>query len=326
MSVAKKNTNDELESRVSVFVPCYNHGPYVERCLRSIFAQTLAPKHLLVIDDGSTDDSKNVIERVLLDCPFPAKLISRENRGLCATLNEGIEHMDAEYFAYIGSDDIWLPDFLEERQKLLDSRPKAVLAYGDAYLLDAQDNVIESTVDWSPEYRDGDALPMLLRFCVPINSSVFYRRSALDKRRWNEESKLEDYELYLKLAHDGEFAYDPRIFSAWRMHGNNVSGDLELMLDEVLASQARVAKMAGWDADRLSGIQKHVRFLFAEYFLRRGLRRKAVGLFIRSFSAAPSRKSIIKVFVQLLVPQFLLQFRVNRNRRKTTERLGAVRI
>ncbi len=75
--------------KVFVLVPSYNHAPFVERCLRSIFRQTLPPAKLLVIDDGSGDDSVKIIERMLADCPFPAQLIARENLGLCRTLNEG---------------------------------------------------------------------------------------------------------------------------------------------------------------------------------------------------------------------------------------------
>lgn len=327
MSVAEKNSKDDAESRISVFVPCYNHGPFVERCLRSIFAQTLVPKHLLVIDDGSTDDSKNIIERVLNDCPFPAELISRENRGLCATLNEAIEHMDAEYFAYIGSDDIWFPEFLNERAKLLDSRPRAVLAYGNAYLIDEHDKVIESSTDWSDAiYRDGDALPMLFRGTAPLSSTVFYRRAALEKRRWNENSRLEDYELYLQLAHDGEFAFDSRIFSAWRMHGYNVSGDLQLVLDEVIAAQGRVAKVMGWNEEKLAAINKQTRFHHAEDFVRKGHRAKAASLFLCSLAGAPSLKSIARMLILLLVPETILRLRTKLVRDKNTRHYGDIKV
>ncbi len=77
--------------------------------------QTRQPAELLVIDDGSSDESPRIIERVLSDCPFSCEFIARENRGLCATLNEGLQRTGGEYFAYLGSDDLWLPDFLQER-------------------------------------------------------------------------------------------------------------------------------------------------------------------------------------------------------------------
>ncbi|HNU09464.1 MAG TPA: glycosyltransferase family A protein, partial [Pyrinomonadaceae bacterium] len=121
---------------VTVVVPSYNHARFVERTLRSIFAQTLAPKNLIVIDDGSKDESVAVIEQTLRDCPFASELIVRENRGLCATLNEALSKTDSEYFAYISSDDLWFPGFLSSRSRMLNERPKAVLAYGYSFLID----------------------------------------------------------------------------------------------------------------------------------------------------------------------------------------------
>src|SRR3712207_6667375 len=122
--------------RVAVVVPSYNHAPFVAAALRSVFAQTRAPARLLVIDDGSRDGPPRVIGEALKDCPFPCELIARGNRGLCATLNEGLAKTEGEYFAYLGSDDLWLPGFLEARAAQLEQRPSAVLAYGHAYLVD----------------------------------------------------------------------------------------------------------------------------------------------------------------------------------------------
>ncbi len=180
-------------TRVSVVVPSYNHASFVERTLRSIFRQTFAPAELLVIDDGSTDGSPKIIEPVLHDCPFPCELVARENRGLSATLNQGFARARGEYFAYLGSDDLWLPDFLRARVRLLESRPDAVLAYGHAYFIDEQNRIVDCTADWA-HYADGDVREMLLQTIAPMSPTVLYRRDALEQQRWNEESKLEDYE------------------------------------------------------------------------------------------------------------------------------------
>ena len=107
-------------------MPSYNHAPFVAAALRSVFAQTLAPARLLVIDDGSRDGSPGIIEDALKDCPFPCELIARGNRGLCATLNEGLAKTDGAFFAYLGSDDLWLPGFLEARVRALEERPRAL--------------------------------------------------------------------------------------------------------------------------------------------------------------------------------------------------------
>src|SRR5690348_2721533 len=93
----------ETVTRDSVFVvvPSYNHAPFVTRCLRSIIGQTVQPKKLLVIDDGSNDGSPAIIEKVLNECSFECELIARENRGLTSTLNQALSLSDGEYFAYL---------------------------------------------------------------------------------------------------------------------------------------------------------------------------------------------------------------------------------
>ena len=110
-------------ARVSVVVPSYNHARFVEAALRSVFRQTLQPARLLVIDDGSGDDSPRRIEKTLQDCPFPCELIVRANRGLCATLNEGLARSGGEFFAYLGSTTSGSP--LPARASLSRSAPLA---------------------------------------------------------------------------------------------------------------------------------------------------------------------------------------------------------
>src|SRR5687768_1375138 len=153
----------EKEKRREVFaaVPSYNHAPFVEKCLRSIIGQTLLPTKLLVIDDGSTDGSADIIEKVLRDCPVDCELIKRENLGLSATLNEAFSLSSGEFFAYLGSDDVWLPDFLDEQTRLLNSRPSTVLAFSHAYVIDERDRIVDSTDKWT-DFADGDLLPTLL--------------------------------------------------------------------------------------------------------------------------------------------------------------------
>jgi len=226
----------DASSSTSVVVPSYNHAQFVEVTLRSIMKQTRAPQELIVIDDGSTDDSPRVIERVLNNCPFHCELIARENRGLSATLNEGFERTRGEYFAYLGSDDLWLPEFLDARVKLLEARAQAVLAYGHTYFIDEENRIVDCTADWA-RYADGDARAMLLETTAPMSPTVLYRRAALAGQRWNDAARLEDYDLYLRLSEEGEFAFDARILSAWRRHGSNVSWDQTLMLDEQLLAQ-----------------------------------------------------------------------------------------
>ena len=147
---------------MSVVVPAYNHAPFVALTLRSIFRQTIVPAELFVIDDGSTDGSPKIIDTVLHDCPFPCEFVARQNRGLSATLNEGFARTGGNSFAYLCSDDLWLPDFLHARVSLLASRRDAVLGYSHAYFVDEKNSIVDCTADWA-NYADGDARALLLK-------------------------------------------------------------------------------------------------------------------------------------------------------------------
>ncbi len=296
---------------LSVFVPCFNHGRYVAQTLRSIFRQTLPPSRLLVIDDGSTDDSAKVIERTLADCPFESEFISRPNRGLSATLNEGFERLSGKYFAYIGSDDLWLPDFLEARVSLLESAPDAVLAHGNAYVIDGNSKVIENSADYNT-YVNDEARPLLDRSTAPISSTVCYRRAALEKHSWNEQSRLEDLELYLFLSYDGRFAFDPAVRSTWRMHDSNASRDFEWMLAEALAAQRRVAKSLGLPTAKLRDVEAKTSMEYALLFARRGASAKALDLLLKHWWYVPGGEKPLKIFGHFLLPQFVRRMRARR--------------
>jgi len=173
--------------RVSVVVPSCNHVKFIERCLKSIFRQTLPSFELLVIDDGSQDESVALIDRILKDCPFPCEFIARRNLGLCKTLNEGFAKTSGDYFCYLGSDDVWFPAFLASRVALLEAKPNAPLAYGPVFVIDEKDRITNSTRD-SAACAEGTNRAQLWRGVGIFSSSVCFRRaklSAQPSRGWS---------------------------------------------------------------------------------------------------------------------------------------------
>jgi alpha-1,3-rhamnosyltransferase len=310
---------------VSVVVPSYNHAQFVEATLRSIMKQTRQPAELLVIDDGSSDESPRIIERVLSDCPFPCEFIARKNLGLCATLNEGLQRTGGEYFAYLGSDDLWLPEFLQERVALLELRPAAALAYGHAYFIDEQNRIVDSTAEWA-SYADGDARAMLLQTTAPMSPTVLYRRNALQQFPWREAARLEDYDLYLRLSVAGEFAFDRRVLSAWRRHSSNVSWDQTLMLEEQLRAQREAALRFGFTDRQIEKLQTTTKFNRAEDFLRLGQKSQALSLIMHNATGANSARATARMLLRLLIPNSFMRRRARVRQRRAQERYGIIEI
>ncbi len=310
---------------ITVVVPSYNHARFVERTLRSIFRQSLRPEKLIVIDDGSKDESVAVVERALADCPFPSELIARENRGLCATLNQAFELATGDYFSYLGSDDVLVSTALEQQVSLLKNRPKAVLAFGHAYLIDADDNIVDSTENWTP-FADGNMLPLLLKGQIFSSPGVVYRRSALETQRWNEDAILEDYELYLKLSGDGEFARNTNVVGGWRQHGSNVSGDAASMLNEWIAAQDRVAEYLPHSREELDELQQELKFASVANLVRSGRKGEAFRLFRRNIGGATSVRQMLGMMTRLIAPRTFFEANQRRKRRINTEHYGKMPI
>lgn len=312
----------EEQPSVAVVVPSYNHARFVGAALRSVFAQTHRPARLVVIDDGSADDSVRTIERTLRNCPFPCELIARPNRGLCATLNEGLARTSGEFFAYLSSDDLWLPEFLAARVRLLRDRPGAALAYGHCFLIDEEGRVVDSTADWA-SYADGDARGMLVGTTAPMSPTVLHRRAFVERHGWNDRARLEDYELYLRLALEGEFAFDPRPLAAWRRHGSNTSRAQALMLEEQLAAQHRVLPLYGLGESEIARLHARLSFARAEDFLRLGEKRAALRLALSNLRGADARTAA-RLALRLLTPYALVRRRDARRARHAAARHGTL--
>lgn len=308
---------------VSVIVPSYNHELFIGRCLRAIINQSLRPLELIVIDDGSSDDSLKVIERILETCPFDSELIARPHKGLSPTLNEGLELSRGQYFAYLASDDVWLPAFLEARVACLQSRPDAVLAYGHAFVINENDEIVECSGDWA-KYSDGNVRQMLLHHIVPFSPSVLYRCEAVKEHCWNEKAGLEDYDMYLRLSAAGEFAFDSEPLCAWRSHRYNQSRNLDFMLEECLKAQRNAVSSINIGNAELRMAHSELKWRYAADFIKAGQKRKALGLLCQNLGGAPSYSSVARNMTSLLLPKQTLHWRRRFVQRRAFKRYGSL--
>ena len=289
-------------AHIEVVVPSYNHGRFVSETLRSIFRQALAPARLLVIDDGSRDDSPAIIERTLAECPFPCELVVRPNRGLCATLNEAFSRTSGEFFAYIGSDDTWEPHFLSTLSTMLESDARAVAAYGHAWIINERGDRISCSSDGG-QYFGGDMrLALLAGRSIPKSPTVLHRRSALGQFSWNERSRLEDYEMYLRLSGLGPFAFTPHVVGSWRQHDSNVSANVLFMLDSALDAHDRVGPTLGVASRGLKRTRAALVFRAGGYYLDVGDRRAALECTARGLRGAANVGAIARRLVKLATP------------------------
>jgi glycosyltransferase involved in cell wall biosynthesis len=196
---------------VSVVVPSYNHARYVQAAVQSVLDQSYAHVELIVIDDGSTDDSLEVLER--LGGGF--HLESQPNAGQAATLNRGWTIARGEILSYLSADDLLMPHAIANAVEYLRRSPATVMVYGDFDLIDERSRVLRRV-----RAPDFDYFDMVVRTACPPGPGVFFRRGAHEAAGgWNPAFRQwPDYDYWLRLGLQGSFQRIPQALAAFRVH------------------------------------------------------------------------------------------------------------
>jgi glycosyltransferase involved in cell wall biosynthesis len=180
--------------KISVVIPAYNAAPFLPRCLKSVFAQTLRPAEVIVVDDGSTDDTAAVATEL------GARVIRRVNGGLSAARNTGIQGASSEWIGLLDADDIWAPEKLERQAACI--RPETVLVYTGIRIFD------DSGVREERLAIDAISARKMLRYRNSITpSTVLVRREAvMQDGGFREDIRAcEDWEMWMRLQSLGQF-------------------------------------------------------------------------------------------------------------------------
>lgn len=123
-----------IPMRFSVIIPLYNKAPYVGKALQSVLDQTFTDYEMIVVDDGSTDESARIAEEALSDASVDWQLIRQENAGVSMARNNGAVRSKGDFLCFLDADDWWAPSFLAEMSALIDEYPEAGI-YGTGYVI-----------------------------------------------------------------------------------------------------------------------------------------------------------------------------------------------
>ncbi|HZS05717.1 MAG TPA: glycosyltransferase [Blastocatellia bacterium] len=218
-----------MSQLVSVIVPCYNQAHFLGAAIESILNQTYPHFEIIVVNDGSTDDTAEVAAR------HPGvRHLYQPNRGLSAARNTGARASRGAYLVFLDADDLLLPNALEDGVKCLSEHPEAGLAYG-LYQLMAEDGApLQLDARPVPEKIDYEAFLRGNR--VGMVATGVYRRSAFEAvGGFNPTVRCcEDYELYLRFVRDFPIARHPDVVAVYRQHGAGLSRNSALMLITLL--------------------------------------------------------------------------------------------
>ncbi len=233
---------------VSVIVPVYNGRAYIGAALESLRAQTYADWEALVVDDGSTDGSAEIV-RGFGRGDARIALHQQANRGLPAARNAGIRRAGGEFVAFLDADDLWLPHKLERQ---VDAWAEGVL-YSDAYLMPGDRPGSERIGDHI-RFARGQIFGSLLEENIVPVLTAFFSRELVERAGCFDETLVlgcEDYDLWLRLATDDvpfDFIQEP--LAAYRVHAQAMSlnsvnmGAARLAVYEKLAAASRPGRRA----------------------------------------------------------------------------------
>jgi teichuronic acid biosynthesis glycosyltransferase TuaG len=200
-----------MESLVSIIMPAYNAGKYVGDSIRSVLAQTCGGFELIVVDDGSTDDTAGVV-REIASADARVRYIRRENGGQGKARNTGIENSRGALVAFLDADDLWEPDKLGRQLRVLEETGCDIV-FGGGFIFVGDDTADESRAFPTVEGKfDGAQMFDVLidENVIPILSALVRKEALGGARPFVEErpfQNCEDYDLWLTLAERGKTFY-----------------------------------------------------------------------------------------------------------------------
>lgn len=226
---------------ISVVITTFNYGIYLPVAIESVIKQSYPRFEILVIDDGSTDDTSSVI----IDYPS-VKYYYQANRGLSAARNTGILKSRGEYLVFLDADD-WLEDnalYINAGQ--LKNRPELAFVSGNYFFLSPGNKQAKAVM---AEVNDRHYEKLLESNYIGMHAAVMFQRWVIEEFHYNENLKTcEDYDLYLKIARKYPVYHHQKFIATYNFHEKGLSHNYEAMIDSiytVIKEQAPFLKTTG---------------------------------------------------------------------------------
>ena len=208
-----------MQPKVSIIIPCYNSARTLPDALSSVLAQTYRNIEVIVVDDGSTDATRAVLEPYIASGSVTC--LQQGNKGCGAARNAGVARASGELVAFLDADDSWEPEKLARQVAGFSEDPNSIVSYTDRLLLDPEGNPTGGSYAGRPGFRGSARMLPRLAFANMLTLSSAVVRTAAFRNSGGFTERYElmmfaDYDLWLKLAPLGRFRRVPEALTRYR--------------------------------------------------------------------------------------------------------------
>lgn len=248
------NSSSSETLRVSVIIPNYNYGNYLPQAIDSVLAQTLPAAEIIVVDDGSTDNTREVLaqygERI--------QVIYQQNRGVSVARNHGVENSTGDLLAFLDADDLWMPQKLELQVKRLIENPALGLVHCGVQDIDSEGALLDEHLDG----MEGWVASAMLLFSGPVilgggSASLVTREAFTEAKGFDTRmSTSADWDFYYRIARRRMVGFVPEVLVGYRLHRSNMHGNIRAMEHDVLLAYDKAFAEEGEDYESLKDLRQ----------------------------------------------------------------------
>ncbi|HBC34103.1 MAG TPA: glycosyl transferase [Marinobacter adhaerens] len=287
---------------VSVITPTYNRARFLPAAVASVLSQTFGDFELIIVDDGSEDNTPDVLKPFFAD--RRVRYVYQENQGQSHARNLALKQATGDFIAFLDSDDVWAPDKLEKQLAVFRANSEVDIVHGDEAIINEQGSVV--SLQNMRRYSGRITRYLLADNSVSITTALV-RRRCFDEMGGFDTSVgvADDYELWLRFSARYCYQYEPGIVASYRVMADQISSDKrrryaanERIIQQFLARYGEVLS----PGERRWGL---ARFYCrkARYFASAGERGKAVGAIAGALHNAPLDSVVWRALYRVAVPR-----------------------
>jgi len=210
---------------VSVVMPSYNHEKFLSEAIESVLGQGFDDFELIIVDDASTDSSRQIIQEYEVKDHRIQAILHECNQGISKTVNDGIEKSKGKFIGQIDSDDVWVPDKLAKQLAVLE-HDEDLIVWSEGGLIDHAGQPVRKNFSefqgFVSQKKSGNIFQELVKGNYIFGSTLLFKKTNLGNIRYDENLVyMNDYKFVLDLAREYEFYYIAEPLAKYRLHGDN---------------------------------------------------------------------------------------------------------